>query len=67
MLGTLTPSSFGWWNTGSCFGHAGAFSCLAFGDFKTGLSVAIVTNGNRGINDFFRRFIPLAHSIRQGV
>lgn len=64
MRGTLLPSSFGWWNSGSCFGHAGAFSILAFADSKKALSVAIVTNGNAGINDFFKRFIPLAQMIR---
>ena len=63
-VGTLTPSAFGWWNTGECFGHGGAFSSLGFGDYKTGLSVAIVTNGNRDINDFIKRFIPLTHRLR---
>lgn len=63
-VGTLTPSAFGWWNTGQCFGHGGAFSSLAFGDFETGLAVAIVTNGNRGIGDFVKRFIPLTHRLR---
>ena len=64
-VGTLTPSAFGWWNTGKCFGHGGAFSSLAFGDFKTGLAVAIVTNGNRNIGDFVKRFIPLTHRLRK--
>ncbi|MDZ4261825.1 MAG: serine hydrolase domain-containing protein [Pseudomonadota bacterium] len=64
MLGTLTPSSFGWWNSGRCFGHAGVFSVLAFADAATGISTAIVTNGNRSVSDFFRRFIPLAQKIR---
>ncbi len=65
MLGTLTPSFYGWWDTGRCFGHAGVFSCLAFGDHDTDLSVAIFTNGNRGIGDVMKRFIPLSHSIRK--
>jgi len=64
LLGTLTPSFYGWWNTKQCFGHAGVFSCLAFGDYQTNLSVAIFTNGNRGISDFLKRFMPLAHGIR---
>ncbi len=64
MLGTLAPSSFGWWNSRYCYGHAGAFSSLAFADTKTGISAAIVTNGNAGIKDFFLRFIPLAQSVR---
>jgi len=52
MTGLMTPTSYGWWNTNQCFGHAGMFSCLAFGDYDTGVSVAIATNGNRGIVDF---------------
>lgn len=64
-VGRLFPSSFGWWKTGQCFGHAGGFSCLTFGDHGLGLSVAIITNGNRSLGDFARRFIPLAHGLRQ--
>ncbi len=65
VVGTLFPSSFGWWNTSQCFGHPGGFSCLAFGDLGTNISVAIVTNGNRSINDFAKRFLPLAHGLRR--
>jgi CubicO group peptidase (beta-lactamase class C family) len=65
MLGTLFPSPFGWWNTGGCFGHGGGFSTLAFGDYETGISVGIVTNGNRGSMDFAKRFIPLAGGLRR--
>ncbi len=65
VVGTLFPSSFGWWNTGQCFGHPGGFSCLAFGDYSTNISVAIVTNGNRSTNDFMKRFLPLAHGLRK--
>jgi CubicO group peptidase (beta-lactamase class C family) len=64
MLGALTPSFFGWWKTSGCFGHAGMFSSLAYGDYETGLSVAIVTNGNKGIGDFFSRFIKITHGLR---
>lgn len=64
VVGTLFPSNFGWWNTGQCFGHAGGFSCIAFGDHRTQLAVAIVTNGNRSMNDFLRRFVALAHGVR---
>lgn len=64
-LGTLAPSMFGWWNTGQCFGHGGVFSCLAGADYRTGVSIAILTNGNRSIMDFSKRFIPLTHGIRQ--
>ena len=65
VVGTLFPSSFGWWNTSRCFGHPGGFSCLAFGDYGTNISVAIITNGNRSINDFVKRFLPLAHGLRK--
>lgn len=64
LTGSLLPSFYGWWNTSQCFGHAGLFSSLAFGDYKNGLSVAIITNGNRGVGDFMKRFIPLSHKIR---
>jgi CubicO group peptidase (beta-lactamase class C family) len=65
VVGTRIPSSFGWWNTRKCFGHAGGFSSLAFGDYDKNISVAIVTNGNRSFSDFARRFIPLAHGLRK--
>jgi len=64
MTGTLTPSLYGWWNTKQCFGHAGVFSCLAFGDYETGVSVAIVTNGNKGLGDLLKRFVPVSHGCR---
>jgi CubicO group peptidase (beta-lactamase class C family) len=65
VVGTRIPSSFGWLNTGTCFGHAGGFSSLAFGDYDTNISVAILTNGNRSLFDFARRFIPLADGLRK--
>lgn len=65
QMGMLTPSLYGWWNTKQCFGHAGVFSCLAFGDYKTNVSAAIFTNGNRGIGDVMKRLIPLSHGIRK--
>ncbi len=65
VVGTRFPSSFGWWGTNRCFGHAGGFSCLAFGDHGTNISVAIVTNGNRSMSDFTKRFLPLAHGLRR--
>jgi CubicO group peptidase (beta-lactamase class C family) len=64
MIGSLLPSSFGWWNTSRCFGHGGGFSSLAFGDYDTNISVAIVTNGNRSMSDFMTRLVPLAHGLR---
>ena len=65
VVGSLFLSTFGWWNTGQCFGHAGGFSSLAFGDYRTGISAAIITNGNRSMTDFIKRFIPLAHGLRR--
>jgi len=65
MVGLMTPTSYGWWNTGRCFGHGGMFSCLAFGDYDTGISVAIAMNGNRSIVDFIKRFISLSHACRR--
>lgn len=65
MLGTATPSFYGWWGTGGCFGHAGMFSSLAYGDHKTGLSVAIVTNGNKSLGNFFSRFIKITHGLKR--
>ena len=64
VVGSPLISTFGWWNTGQCFGHAGGFSSLAFGDYRTGISAAIITNGNRSMSDFMKRFIPLAHGLR---
>lgn len=64
MLGTLTPSFYGWWGTGGCFGHAGMFSSLAYGDHQTGLSVAIVTNGNKSIGNLFSRFVKITHGLK---
>ena len=64
-VGSLFLSNFGWWNTGQCFGHGGGFSSLAFGDYHTGISAAIITNGNRGMGDFIKRFVPLAHGLRK--
>jgi CubicO group peptidase (beta-lactamase class C family) len=65
VVGTRLFSSFGWGNTSQCFGLAGGFSCLAFGDYSKNISVAIVTNGNRSLGDFMKRFLPLADGIRR--
>jgi CubicO group peptidase (beta-lactamase class C family) len=64
VVGSLLPSSFGWWNTAHCFGHVGGFFCLAFGDYHAQLSAAIVTNGNRAMKDVLKRFVPLAQGLR---
>lgn len=67
LTGSVWPSVYGLWGTSGCFGHAGGFSSLAFADRDTGLAVAIVTNGNAGPGDFFRRFRPLAEALRGAV
>lgn len=64
MLGSTLLSVFGWWGSQQCFGHGGGFSSLAFGDRKTKLAVAILSNGNKSFLDMARRFIPLAHRLR---
>lgn len=67
MLGQLTPSIYGWWGTQRVFGHAGAFCTLAFADPERELSVAIVTNGNRGPTDSLFRMASLGTAIRQAL
>jgi CubicO group peptidase (beta-lactamase class C family) len=65
VLGMPFFSSYGWGNTAMCFGHAGGFCTLAFGDYNTESSVAMITNGNRSMMDFARRSIPLATGLRK--
>lgn len=65
LLGTRTPSIYGWWNTQHCYGHAGAFCTLAWADPELELSVAIVTNGNRGPFESLFRFAPLGSALRR--
>lgn len=65
LVGAPWPSFYGPWATSSCFGHAGAFCTLGFGDHATGLAVGIVTNGNAGPWDFLRRFSPLIGTLRR--
>lgn len=64
VVGTIIPSTFGWWNTVGCFGHAGGFCSLAFGDYRTGIAAAIVTNGNRGMSDLLWHILPLVQGLR---
>ncbi len=64
FLGTLGPSLYGWWNTGSAFGHAGAFCTLGFADHATGLAVGIVTNGNKNPADLVMRMAPIGQGLR---
>jgi CubicO group peptidase (beta-lactamase class C family) len=63
-LGWRWPHIFGWWGSTSCFGHAGGFSCLAFGDPGSGTAIAILTNGNRSLVDMVKRFAPLSQRLR---
>ena len=65
FLGTTTPGIYGYWGTRDCFGHAGAFCSLAWGDHATGISVAIITNGNRGPFDLVTRMMPLCDGLRK--
>ena len=67
LLGSRTPSIYGWWNTQHCFGHAGAFCTLAWADRELEFSAAIVTNGNRGPFESLFRFAPLGSAIRRAV
>jgi len=66
-VGSLGPHPFGWWNTQRCFGHAGGFGVVAYGDPKARTGVAIVTNGHRGVGDLVRRFAPLGSAIRSAL
>lgn len=65
MLGTPTPSLYDWWQSSSCFGHPGVFSSLAFADHKTGLSVAMISNGNKSVADLFKRSVAINHGLRK--
>ena len=66
-LGSPGPHAYGWWNTASCFGHAGGFGVVSFADPQSRAAVAIVTNGHRGISDMILRFAPLGSAIRKAV
>jgi CubicO group peptidase (beta-lactamase class C family) len=61
--GWAGPHVFGWWNTSSCFGHAGGFSVVACGDERFESGAAIVTDTNRSLSDLLRRFAPLGSAI----
>lgn len=64
LLGTAWPSAYGWLGTSRCFGHAGAFSTLAFADPDRDLAIAVVTNGNHGRSALLRDLMPVAHAVR---
>lgn len=65
IVGARFTTIYGWWNTEGCFGHPGGLSCLAFGDQRTGLATAMLTNGNRSFFDLAKRFVPLASGLRR--
>ncbi len=65
LVGAPWPTIYGWTRTSGCFGHAGAFDTLGFGDHATGIAAGIVTNGNAGPMDFFARFRPLVTLLRK--
>jgi CubicO group peptidase (beta-lactamase class C family) len=64
LVGWRGPWLYGWWDNRSCFGHAGLYCTVAFADEAMGLSVAIVTNGNRGRVDIVRRFASICGALR---
>lgn len=63
-LGWFWPHPYGWWRTGSCFGHAGNLSTLAWADPSTGCAIAAVTNGNRAPAKLVTRFAPIGSGLR---
>ncbi len=65
LVGAPWPTIYGWTGTSGCFGHAGAFDTLGFGDHATGIAAGIVTNANAGPMDFFARFRPLVTLLRK--
>ncbi len=64
LLGQRWPSLYGWWNTARCYGHAGAFSAVAWADPVWGAAIAYVTNANRGPVELLRRSAPIGTSVR---
>jgi CubicO group peptidase (beta-lactamase class C family) len=65
LLGSVTPSIYGWWGTQRVFGHPGAFCALGWGEVGAELAVGIVTNGNRGPYESLMRFAPIGSAIRR--
>lgn len=63
--GKIVISAFGLSNTLGCFGHGGAYCSIAYGDHRHELSIAIVTNGYRGIIDYLKRFTPINRALRK--
>jgi CubicO group peptidase (beta-lactamase class C family) len=67
QLGWRWPHPYGWWDSRACVGHGGGFCVVVFGDRRTGAAIAVVTNGNKGFGDIFRRFTPLSSALRKAV
>lgn len=65
--GWTLPHLYGWWNTGACFGHAGGFSSVGWGDERSRTAVAFITNGNRGVGALLRCSAPLGSAIRKAA
>jgi CubicO group peptidase (beta-lactamase class C family) len=65
FVGSRGPSLYGLWNTQGCFGHAGMFCTVGFGDHDTKVAAAVVTNGNRSKADLVKRMLPLCSGIRK--
>jgi CubicO group peptidase (beta-lactamase class C family) len=63
-IGWFWPHAYGWWKTGSCYGHAGNFSTLGWADPTTGCAIAIVTNGNRAVAKLLTRCAPIGSAVR---
>jgi CubicO group peptidase (beta-lactamase class C family) len=67
LLGSSLPSAYGWSRTRRCYGHAGAFSAVAWGDPDTGAAIAYVTNANRGPFELLRRSATIGSRVRRAV
>jgi CubicO group peptidase (beta-lactamase class C family) len=67
QLGWLGPHPYGWWDSRLGVGHGGGFCVMVFGDRRTDAAIAMVTNGNRGLWDVFRRFTPLSSAIKKAI
>lgn len=65
QLGSLGTNLYGWLNSRGCFGHAGAFCNIAFADRRSDAVIAMVTNGNRGYIDAFRRLVGISSLARR--
>jgi CubicO group peptidase (beta-lactamase class C family) len=63
-IGWFWPHPYGWWQTGSCYGHAGNFSTLGWADPTTGCATATATNGNRAPAKLVTRCAPIGSAVR---